>query len=129
MNVPPDSPPPDPAAAPFIDWPAFEEDYGGQRAVVEQLLSTVIRTRSGDPDRLRAAAESGDVKTIHFLAHGLKTIGGLIKCRRVQDAARSAEHAATEGAADAAACAVELAGALDLMLEELRNRLAAGSPG
>ena len=129
MTPPPPNPPSGPAADPFIDWPAFEDDYDGQRSVVLQLLSTVIRTRSGDPDRLRAAAESGDVKTIRFLAHGLKTIGALIKCPALRDAARSAESAAAAGRSDAPALALELAGTLDRMLGELRARLAADSPG
>ena len=126
MTPPPPNPPSGPAADPFIDWPAFEDDYDGQRSVVLQLLSTVIRTRSGDPDRLRAAAESGDVKTIRFLAHGLKTVGGLIRCRRVQEAARRAENAAAEGKDDAASLAADLAGALDLMLSEVRARVGDG---
>ena len=119
----------DVAHVPLIDWPAFEEEYDGAQSVVEKLVQTVTSTRSEDPERLRIAAEAGDAGTIRFLAHGLKTIGALIKCPALRDAARSAESAAAAGRSDAPALALELAGTLDRMLGELRARLAADSPG
>jgi HPt (histidine-containing phosphotransfer) domain-containing protein len=109
----------------LVDWPAFESEYDGQPGVVEKLVSTVLRTRSGDPERLRGAAEAGDLKTIGFLAHGLKTIGGLMKCSRLRDQARSTESAAAEVSVGAPPLAHELAGTLEQMLAELKSRLAA----
>lgn len=111
--------------SPLIDWQAFEDEYDRQQNVVERLVSTVIRTRSGDPARLRAAAGSGDTRTIGFLAHGLKTVGGLIKCQRLGDLARSTELAAVEGTGDVGVLAVDLAETLDRMLAELKTRVAA----
>ncbi len=110
--------------SPLVDWQAFEDEYDRQERVVDQLVSTVIRSRSGDPDKLRIAAGSGDVATIGFVAHGLKTVGGLIKCQRLRDVARHAERAALEGTGDVGALALELAETLDRMLSELKARVA-----
>ncbi len=121
--------PPPPPGPPLVDWPAFEDEYDRQQPVVERLVSTVLQSRSGYPDKLRAAAASGDVGTIRFVAHGLKTVGGLIKCQRLRDVARSAEQAARDGAPGAPALAVELAETLALTLAELGARFPGAVPG
>ena len=130
---PPTSPFPDPDGTaprgggrpPLVDWPAFEDEYDGELAVVERLVSTVIRTRSGDPGKLRAAAASADADTIRFVAHGLKTVGGLIKCRQLADEAKRVEVAARDLSAGAPALALELADTLARMLSELGARFPA----
>ncbi|HEX7579539.1 MAG TPA: Hpt domain-containing protein [Thermoanaerobaculia bacterium] len=128
MTPTPTSLPPDRGSSsdsPLVDWQAFEDEYDRQQNVVERLVSTVIRTRSGDLARLRAAAGSGDIQTIGFVAHGLKTVGGLIKCQRLGDLARRTERAAVEGTGDVSVLAVDLAETLDRLLAELKTRVAA----
>jgi hypothetical protein len=123
---PPSGPPSGTEGAPLVDWPAFLEEYDGQLPVVEKLVQTVLRTRGADPAKLRTAADTGDVATVRFLAHGLKTVGGLIKCASLRDAARAVENAAAGAAPEAPALARSLADLLDRMLAELAPR--AGTP-
>ena len=132
-SPPPTSPIPDPDGTTqpeggrpsLVDWPAFEDEYDGDLAVVERLVATVIRTRSLDPDKLRAAAASADADTIRFVAHGLKTVGGLIKCRRLAATAKAAELAARDRSGEAPGLAIGLADTLARMLSELSARFPA----
>ncbi len=102
-----------------IDWPALRARYKERQDFIARLATTVLDNHAGTPARLRAALEQCDLAAIAFDAHNLKSVGGNLMAKNLQQLASATEAAARKGESGATALASELLAALQAMLKEL----------
>jgi len=112
------------AVSPLVDWTALLNRFKGRREFVDKLVVTVLRTHQNTADRLRVAADGGDLDEIAFIAHSLKGMGGNLMARPLRTLADRTEATAREGGPDSANLAERLA----LVLDETLTALSEGVP-
>ncbi len=106
-----------------IDWPDLLARYKGRQDFIAKLAAAVLDSHAGTPERLRAAAGQGDLATLATIAHNLKSVGGNLMARRVQNLATMTEAEARKGESSATALAGELLLAVQSLLDELAERV------
>ncbi|MCX7166847.1 MAG: PAS domain S-box protein [Rhodocyclales bacterium] len=119
------------SAAELIDWPGLLARYGGREAFVATLAAVALESQLDTPARLREAAQKQDLKTMAFIAHTVKGVGGNLMARGLQDLAARAEVAARlddpAAASLAAELAAELADEVEALLVALATRVRGGN--
>jgi HPt (histidine-containing phosphotransfer) domain-containing protein len=110
-----------------IDWCALVARYPGKPGFIAELVAMARSSYADTPQRLRAAADEGDLESLAFLAHGLRGVSGNMAAPALREQARAAEDAAREGAADASACGHALAAELDRVLAALERHGLSGA--
>jgi CheY-like chemotaxis protein len=110
-----------------IDWNALAARYPNKPSFIDELVAMARSAYADTPQKLRAAADEGDLETLAFLAHGLSGVGGNIAARGLLDRARAAEEAAREDRANAAACGHALAAELERVLAALEKHVPSGA--
>ncbi len=127
----PDSPSPAAAAHPaqetdtardVIDWAKLEARFNGKRDFVDKLVKTAVSSQTDSPAQLRAALANADYKTLAFLSHSLKGMGGNLMAEELHALAARAEAAARGETADALELAERLAQAVERLLAALARR-------
>jgi CheY-like chemotaxis protein len=109
----------------LIDWVGMTATYGKKPAFMDKLLKLALDSHGDFPEKLRAAADAGDLKQIAFHAHTLKGVAGNLMATGLMDQARTVELAAKADEAGVPARALELADGMEQMLDEIRARRAA----
>ncbi|TRZ69175.1 MAG: PAS domain S-box protein [Rhodocyclaceae bacterium] len=107
-----------------LDWAQLERRYAKHPGFLTKLLGIALNSQSDGPARLRAAAAAGDMTQLALLAHTLKGTGGNLYAHALQSQAQATETAARNADPDAFAQAEQLAATLDVVLDEIRARLA-----
>ena len=104
-------------ATPLIDLAGLQARYQDRPAFLLRLFGLLRQSHADGPDKLRAAARSGDLGSLAFMAHSIKGVSGNLMAWGVLELARTAEQAAREGRPDASDHAERLARALEELLE------------
>lgn len=112
----------------LIDWPALMRRYKGRTAFIEKLIGTLLRTHSDTPQKLREAVLRDDTETMKFLAHTLKGVSGNLEAGALHALAKRI-HSGDGEQRDAPALTLQLADALEELLQMLRAGLAAKDTG
>jgi PAS domain S-box-containing protein len=107
-----------------IDWLLLEHRHGNRPGFVRKMIGTFLKSNVSKPEQIRTAAEAGDRTKLTELVHSLKGTAGFLLANEVVSKARSVEAAAEAGSPDVGGQAEELAGALERMLDEIKNRQA-----
>jgi hypothetical protein len=120
--------PPPPAAEAsipvgMVDWIQLEQRYADRPAFIPKLLGVMLTAHAEAPARIRAAAASGDMDQLAFLAHTAKGTGGTVFALKVEAQAKVTEAAARSANPDAIAHGEHLAAAFDATLTEIREYL------
>jgi two-component system sensor histidine kinase/response regulator len=110
----------------IVDWDELTAQFRGREASVARIAATVLRTQGEAPAQLRELAARRDFEALSRLAHSLKGMGGNIMAQRIFELGRAVDTAAREQSEAALAGAEELARAVEEMLGEMRERIAAG---
>jgi len=110
---------------PLVDWISLVAQFRGREASALKVSATVLRTQGEAPARLRELAEKHDFAALAMLAHSLKGMGGNLMAARIFELGRDLDEAARHGDALAIALAEQLAQAMEMVLQELGERLAA----
>jgi CheY-like chemotaxis protein len=110
-----------------IDWGALAARYPDKPWFIDQLVALARSAYADTPQKLRAAADEGDLETLAFLAHGLSGVGGNIAAPGLRDRARAAEEAARADRVNAPACGHALAAELDRVLAALDQHVPSGA--
>ncbi len=108
----------------LLDRNALLRRFEGQEDFITELLATTVTSQAETPARLRAAANTGDLATVGFIAHTIKGMAGSLDAPRLAELARDAELAARAGREDGLASGRVLADAMDRLLAELSVRQA-----
>ena len=108
-----------------FDWDALLEKLGGDEDFVLSLLGVALRSNEALPAQLREASAGGDLATLAKLAHKVKGTAGDLVAAPLQSRARDVELAARGQEPTAIALNLELADALERLLDEVRGVLAA----
>jgi HPt (histidine-containing phosphotransfer) domain-containing protein len=122
----PTAPQPDVSGEPVLDASVLarlaDEDQGGDRAFVVELIDLFLEQAARLQAELRAAASSGDEREIARIAHALQSSAGNLGARRLQRLCADAEAASRSGdEGQAGADAVDgLAAELDRVISALR---------
>ena len=111
-----------------FDRQALLDRFGGDAEFVRSLLDVALRSSAALPAELRRASAGEDFASVARLAHKLKGTAGDLVAEALQARARETELAARAAEPRAIGLGVELADALDLLLDELRAAVA-GSGG
>ena len=111
------------ATTTMVDWARLERRHAKRPDFLKKLLGMTLDSQSGASTRIRAAAAAGDLDRLAFLAHGLKSTGGLLFAGELQAQAAAVEAAIRAASPGAAAYAGQLAATLDAMLAEVREYL------
>ena len=106
----------------LINWEALAKRYNGRSSFTDKLIGILLRTHSETPEKMRNAAAQGDLETMKFLAHTIKGIAGNLEASTLHTLAIEADHSAKDQQPDAVECTMKLAGALDELLDMLRQR-------
>jgi len=85
------------AVGPSIDGGALLADFGGNSALMADVIRVFLSDAPAQVDRLRAAVAAGDAGAIAAAAHALKGAVGLFSKGAAYEAARTLEHAARAG--------------------------------
>ncbi|WP_198402787.1 PAS domain S-box protein [Methylomonas koyamae] len=118
----PDAPP----SSTLIDWQAMLERFDGRQAFVDKIIDNALDgSQQQNLEKLRLAAEQGDLAAIKFVAHNLKAFAGIFQAQGLLQLAQQTEAAARDGNAAATASATELADVLQQILQELRDKRSA----
>jgi CheY-like chemotaxis protein/anti-sigma regulatory factor (Ser/Thr protein kinase) len=119
-------PPPAGASVPsrMLDWEQFGRRYADRPDFIPKLLGITLKTHAEAPALIRAAAASGDMEQLFFLAHTAKGTGGNVLAQALQVQAQVTETAARAASPDAIAHAEQLAATFDAVLAEIREYLA-----
>ncbi|HET9695132.1 MAG TPA: Hpt domain-containing protein [Steroidobacteraceae bacterium] len=107
-----------------FDRRALLEKFGGDEEFMRALLDVALRTSAPLPAALRSACAQADFAVLAGLAHKVKGTAGDLVATAVQTRARDAELAARACDPGAVGLNLELADALDEMLEEIRTEVA-----
>ncbi len=102
-----------------IDWDALRQTYPGRPEFIDRMVSIVLHRHQNDAELLRTLVSMLDLKGIHQLAHTLKGLGGNLHAPELSRVAMRAMHAARAESAEALALALELAVAVDRLMEFL----------
>ncbi len=108
----------------MIDWKQLEHRYADRPAFIHKLLGVLLKTHAEAPALMRAAAASGDMEKLIFLAHTAKGTGGNVFAHALPVQAQVTETTAREASPDAIAHAELLAATFDAVLAEIRDYLA-----
>jgi PAS domain S-box-containing protein len=108
----------------LIDWAKLEARYADRPAFLVKLLGITLKTHSGAPALIRAAASVADMAQLSFLAHTASGTGGNVFADELQAQARATESAIRDAGQGAIAHAEKLAAALDTVMTEIREHLA-----
>lgn len=112
-----------PPSSGLIDWQAMLERFDGRQAFVDKIIDNALDgSQQQTLEKLRLAAEQGDLAAIKFVAHNLKAFAGIFQAQGLLQLAQQTESAAKDGNAGAAALATELAGLLEQILQELAEK-------
>jgi CheY-like chemotaxis protein len=114
------------ASAPggLIDWEKLEARYADRPAFLVKLLGITLKTHSGAPALIRAAASVADMAQLRFLAHTASGTGGNLFADELQAQAQATESAIHDAVPGAIAHAEKLAATLDMAMTEIREHLA-----
>lgn len=104
-----------------IDWPAIEANFNGKVDFVTRLAASLLQSHHQTPNRLRLAAERGDLAELAFIAHSIKGVAGNLMAHGVYAIAKETDQTAREGRSDAAGV---LASALAEEVEKLLDAAA-----
>lgn len=100
-----------------IDWQALLATYGGRREFVTKIALSICQHHAKTPAKLRSAVQSGDRKTLAFLAHSLKGLS--IETRRLRELSLAFEAAERAGDVISSESVEALALELEAVLLEL----------
>ncbi len=115
-------PPAPTVTADLVDWPALLAQYSGREAFVAKLAAIAVNSQQETVAKLRTAAAQGDREALAFIAHSLKGVAGNLMARGVRDLAARTEAAARLDEPQATSLAIELAAAMEALLDELARR-------
>jgi signal transduction histidine kinase/DNA-binding response OmpR family regulator/HPt (histidine-containing phosphotransfer) domain-containing protein len=85
------------AIGPSIDGAALLADFGGNSALMADVIRVFLSDAPAQMETLRAAVAAGDAGAIAAAAHALKGSVGLFSKGAAYEAARTLEHAARAG--------------------------------
>ncbi|OGT91469.1 MAG: hypothetical protein A2514_12180 [Gammaproteobacteria bacterium RIFOXYD12_FULL_61_37] len=108
-----------PAGQGLIDWNTLETRFAAQPGFVAKLAAVAGRNQAETPAKLRAAAGSGNLEDLAYLAHALKGVAGNLAAESIQEQAAQIHQAAQENNPDAIARTERLAAAVEQLLTEL----------
>jgi PAS domain S-box-containing protein len=108
----------------MVDWIQLEQRYADRPAFIPKLLGVMLTAHAEAPARIRAAAASGDMDQLAFLAHTAKGTGGTVFALKLQAQAQVTVATARASGPDAIAHGEHLAAAFDATLTEIREYLA-----
>ena len=109
---------------PGIDLAGMERQWGARSGMVLRLLKVFVDTSAAKAMQLRAAVAEGDLESIAFLGHQLKSGLDGIKAAQGVTLATQAEQAAKGGMPSALDLADRLAGLMDALMTEAAAVLA-----
>jgi PAS domain S-box-containing protein len=111
-----------------IDWPALRRRFQGRDAFIRKLMGIALSSHKDTPEKLRQAAQAGDINQVNFIAHSLKGISGHLEAHGLHQLSKQVEKYAKDKHTDATSTAIELAAALDKVLAILaeHSKLAEG---
>jgi HPt (histidine-containing phosphotransfer) domain-containing protein len=109
------------AAYRFFDWDALLGKLGGDADFVRQLLVVALRSNETVPAELREACATSDLPRLARLAHKVKGTAGDLVADALGSRAHEAELAARAGGPGAVDLNLELATALEVLLDDLRK--------
>lgn len=113
-------------AEPAIDWAALEKRFAARPAFVRRLGQMLVQGQSGTPAQLRELAASVDRAQIAFVAHTLKGVAGNLMAKPTESLARETEAAARADSPEAERLALQLAEALQSMIDAVHLRFPDG---
>ena len=113
-------------AEPAIDWAALEKRFAARPAFVRRLGQMLVQGQSGTPAQLRELAASVDRAQIAFVAHTLKGVAGNLMAKPTEALARETEAAARADSPEAERLALQLAEALQSMIDAVHLRFPDG---
>lgn len=106
-------------SAALIDHGKLRIRYQYRQDFIDKLLATIAASHADSPAKLRAAAATGDIEAIRFMAHALKGIGGSIEAASLAEQARMTEDCARTTAGAAGRQALKLAEVTEDTLRQL----------
>jgi PAS domain S-box-containing protein len=101
------------------------ERYKNKRSFLLSLLKMVRDSEATMPEKLRDAVRREDWQALHFLTHSVKGMAGNIMAQAVHRLARETDMAAREARPEAAQLGMELASALENLLQEVGRYISA----
>ena len=108
------------AMGPSIDRAALLADFGGNSALMADVIRVFLSDAPAQMETLRAAVADGDAAAIAAAAHALKGAVGLFSKGDAYEAARTLEHAARAGElADVSARYTRILDGLSRVTEDL----------
>ena len=107
---------------PVIDMTALRARFQGREVFIKKLMGIAITSFQETPEKLRQAAQSGDLDQLKFIAHSLKGVSGNLEARLLHRLALQVEGHAKQGHDETCHRAIELATALDDLLSVLTQQ-------
>ncbi len=112
-----------PPSSTLIDWQAMLERFDGRQTFVDKIIDNALDgSQQLNLEKLRMAAEQGDLSAIKFVAHNLKAFAGIFHAQSLLQLAQQTESAAKDGHDDTSRLAMQLAGSLEEILQELSQK-------
>ncbi|WP_445370949.1 PAS domain S-box protein [Methylomonas sp. HW2-6] len=112
-----------PPSSGLIDWQAMLERFDGRQSFVDKIIDNAVDgSQKQNLEKLRLAAEQGDLATIKFVAHNLKAFAGIFQVQSLLQLAQQTELAAKDAQADTSGLAMQLAELLGKILQELSEK-------
>jgi HPt (histidine-containing phosphotransfer) domain-containing protein len=106
-----------------INWAELAAKLGGEPDFIHELLRVVIATNAAAPGALRQAARTGEMAVIERLAHRTKGVAGDLVADTCHALAHETDLAARAREPRAAGLSLQLADALDALLDDARTHL------
>jgi signal transduction histidine kinase/CheY-like chemotaxis protein/HPt (histidine-containing phosphotransfer) domain-containing protein len=103
-----------------IDWAALQARYGRRPAFIQKLVGIALDNYTRQAQHLRHLAAAGDLPGIEQLAHTIKGSASSLMAMELARSATGVMTLAQSGQPETPAAALELAQALDRLLEELK---------
>lgn len=105
-----------------VDWAGLAADHSRHPAFINRLVELALLTHAQDADRLRNLIGAASTPEIGKLAHTLKGLAGNLHALELGNAAIRVMHGVRSESPDVPEQARELAVALEMVIEELRQR-------
>jgi HPt (histidine-containing phosphotransfer) domain-containing protein len=104
-----------------VNWDALQRHYRGRQDFIGRLVTLSLESNEGMAERLRGLVEAGDLAKIAKLAHTLKGFAGSMSAPEVERLAIRTLGAARLEDGAAIGHAIDLADALDRLMDALRQ--------
>jgi PAS domain S-box-containing protein len=107
----------------WIDLDALNNQFKGRQSFINRMFATLLQSHSSTAQRLRSAADSGDLEAVAFTAHSFAGAVGALYATPLRMAAKEVEAMARENDPAVVTAAHTLASKAETLLAVIQSHL------